>query len=73
MSDIEELKQYETDQHKYCDEPGDLVAHLAEIEAGWTLQKPWKVSDEARAKAENEQDIREMLARWEAHGVKVSG
>ena len=52
--------------------PTDLVEHIAEIEAGWTLRKWWKVEDEEAAQEENRQEVREMLARWKAHGIVVS-
>lgn len=51
--------------------PTDLVEHIAEIEAGWTLPKWWKASDEERVQEESRQEIREMLERWHAHGIIV--
>lgn len=50
----------------------NLVEHIADIEAGWTLHKPWKAFDEDEAERENQQEVREMLARWEAHGIHVA-
>ena len=64
------------DDHKPPDSPypcpTDLVSHIAEIEAGWTLGKPWKAADEEAAEAENRREVSEMLARWEAHGIRVT-
>ena len=52
--------------------PTDLVEHIAAIEAGWTLGKPWKATDEDEMERENQREVREMLARWEAHGIRVT-
>jgi hypothetical protein len=52
--------------------PADIVAHIAAIEAGWTLRKPWKAHDEEAAEAENREEIAQMLARWREHGIDVS-
>jgi hypothetical protein len=66
-----------TDQHfgpdaeDFLQCPVDLVDHLAEVEAGWTLPKWWKATDEDRALLENRQSVREMLERWERHGITV--
>lgn len=49
----------------------DLVEHIASIEAGWTLPKPWKAYDEEAAERENIEEIRAMLERWQEHGIKV--
>ena len=54
---------------EYC--PADLVEHIAAVEAGWTLRKPWKTLDVDAAEAENIREVRDMLARWGAHGVNV--
>lgn len=48
-----------------------LAEHIAEIEAGWTLPKPWKIADEERQEAENVREIAEMLIRWAMHGISV--
>ncbi len=64
------IDQHRTDLDEFpC--ATDLVAHIAEIEAGWTLGKPWKVSDEEAMEEENRREIREMLERWAAHGIAV--
>ena len=55
---------------EYC--PADPVEHIASIEAGWTLPKPWKAVDEDAKEAENRRDVREMLGRWAAHGIHLS-
>jgi hypothetical protein len=52
--------------------PGELVEHIAAIEAGYTLRKPWKAHDEDAAEAENREEVRGMLARWEQHGLAVT-
>jgi hypothetical protein len=49
----------------------DLVEHIAGIEAGWTLAKPWKALDSDGQGRENVEEIRTMLARWEQHGIQV--
>jgi hypothetical protein len=51
--------------------PTDLVEHIAEIEAGWTVRKYWKAHDEDEAERENREEVREMLGRWAAHGIRV--
>lgn len=52
--------------------PDELVEHIAEIEAGWTLPKWWKTNDERVAQADNQNEIRQMLARWATHGYKLT-
>jgi hypothetical protein len=52
--------------------PVDVVDHIAEIEAGWTLPKPWKARDEDAKEAENREEVGAMLARWEQHGLAVT-
>jgi hypothetical protein len=52
--------------------PADLVEHIAEVEAGWTLRKWWKVDDEDKAQEENRQEVRVMLKRWAEHGIGVA-
>ncbi len=51
--------------------PTDLIEHIAEVEAGWTLPKWWKALDEDRARLENREQVREMLQRWADHGIVV--
>jgi hypothetical protein len=48
-----------------------VVDVLAEVEAGWTLGKPWKAFDEADMEVENRCEIAEMLARWQEVGIVV--
>lgn len=51
--------------------PTELAEHIAAIEAGWTLRKPWKARDEDAAERENIEEVRAMLARWQEHGITV--
>lgn len=59
----------ESEHNEYC--PDGLIEHLADIEAGWTLGKPWKAYNENEAEERNRTEIREMLARWRDHGIGV--
>jgi hypothetical protein len=55
-----------------ADCPEGTVEHIAAIEAGWTLPKPWKMHDEDRGERENIEDVAAMLARWKEHGIIVT-
>ena len=63
------IEKHETEGPDAC--PDTLVEHIAEIEAGWTLRKWWKVNDEDEAIEENRREVREMLERWRQHGITV--
>lgn len=54
-----------------ADCPADLVEHIADIEAGWTLPKPWKSDQPDVIELDNRAEIREMIARWAEHGLVV--
>jgi hypothetical protein len=52
--------------------PSNVVEHIAAIEAGWTLPKPWKAHDEDAKERENIEEVREMLVRWAFHGIALA-
>ncbi len=68
MSDAQDM----ADPPHGPDCPTDEAAHIAWIEAGYTLAKWWKAGDPKAKEQENEGEVRKMLARWQAHGIVVA-
>lgn len=63
-------EQYNKRLHENCDAQ-DLIGHLAEIEAGWTLPKPWKSWDSEPVEKANRDEMQKMVERWRAHGIEI--